>query len=468
MEYFAEVGTLSRREDEEPETPSDIEERTRQLMEKALGTSESTDVHDEGAPLAPSTSLAGQISETFFRIQIRMEDLISSIEDSIRSIEPEINESLKSTIESISERLRREAGLGVFTSKTVKIVREELEKALSVEAVHKGLFAALAESREQVRDIIQKTSRGSIREIDRRISTLQSKIVHVYARLNEREQEIDKLRSTITELRSKISEMNDIIARKDKEMAEYVKRLDSLLATRDQLAAKLVEQDSTISSLTGQLKQASSEILQLKTMIEKMDSAEELVVEYENMTKTLSELQGRLAELQETLKQKDMTIDELSETIKEFNAERSELQSRVQELDEEVSQLRGAKEGLLLEIETLRRKIAELQARWELLYQVAEESPAFRAYFVVADKEHWFPLSHLSSALGIPVVRLKQQLERFIEVGLLEIDGDRIRPKKLTEVVKEVLDQDERVLSEARGDLGMGDDTNNEQSDNDT
>ena len=88
-----------------------------------------------------------------------------------------------------------------------------------------------------------------------------------------------------------------------------------------------------------------------------------------------------------------------------------------------------------------------------MLYQVAEDEPAFKAYFVVADKTHWFPLTHLSSALGIPTVRLKRQLQKFIDAGLLEIDADRIRPLNLSDVAKAAASSEEQLIEEAKAEL---------------
>ena len=68
--------------------------------------------------------------------------------------------------------------------------------------------------------------------------------------------------------------------------------------------------------------------------------------------------------------------------------------------------LRGAKQVYDTEISDLKTQVVELKTRWDSLYTIAEDTPEFKAYFLVADKTQWFQLSHLSSALGIPSVLL--------------------------------------------------------------
>ena len=62
----------------------------------------------------------------------------------------------------------------------------------------------------------------------------------------------------------------------------------------------------------------------------------------------------------------------------------------------------------------------------------------------------WFQLPHLSSALGIPTVLLKRNLQKFVDVGLLEIEDDKVRPRSLSDIVEEVKVTDEQMLETAR------------------
>jgi hypothetical protein len=113
-------------------------------------------------------------------------------------------------------------------------------------------------------------------------------------------------------------------------------------------------------------------------------------------------------------------------------------------ITEEAAALRGVKQSDQSELESLKSQLNELKARWENLYKVAEDEPAFRAYFMIADKQYtWLPLSHLSQALGIPTVLLKRDLQKFVDAGLVEIEGDRVRPLSMSELAPNPEDADE-------------------------
>lgn len=425
-------------------------------MESSVPETKSGDVTE----VVTRTAIAREVSETFLRIQLRMDDIFLSIEDSLHSLEPELKESAAHTISRISERLMHEAGLGVFASKATKIVREELETLLSIESMHAGLLETLNTSREQVKDLVSKTSRGIIRNVDTHTNDLQSKLVHVYARLNERDQEVEILNATISELRARISELETNIANKETEIRRLEEKLQYLSDMRDQIAQKLVERDAMISGLKGELGQAQSEISNLRQLIEKFETTEDLLTEYDRVTKEISEMEGTVARLEEALSQKDGLIAELQETIVSLESDKKDCETKIEELMNEVSRLKGANEALEADLTNTKSQIDELRARWEMLYQVAEDYPDFRAYFLIADKKHWFPLQHLASALGIPVVRLKQQLQRFIEIGLIELDNERIRPKTLTEVARELAGMEERIIIDARNELDEHENSN--------
>jgi chromosome segregation ATPase len=164
-------------------------------------------------------------------------------------------------------------------------------------------------------------------------------------------------------------------------------------------------------------------------------------------------MQGQLGELEEKLSQREASIESLNGELETARGEASGAMEKLSALSEDAASAIGMKNTLQAEIDALSTQIAELRARWDMLYQVAEDEPAFKAYFVVADKTHWFPLTHLSSALGIPTVRLKRQLQKFIDVGLLEIDADRIRPLNLSDVAKKAATSEEQLIEEAKAEI---------------
>jgi hypothetical protein len=196
------------------------------------------------------------------------------------------------------------------------------------------------------------------------------------------------------------------------------------------------------------LKQAESQIKQQREFIDKLDKAEELVTDYEQKLLELSQVSGQLAEIQETLSQRETIIQELKEEISLLKGTNKELESKYSSMSEELSSKKGIEDSLTAEIDTLKLQMAELKARWETLYNIAEDEPAFKAYFLIADKEHtWLPLSHLSKALGIPTALLKRNLQKFLDVGLIEMESEKIRARRISEVAEEISSDEESPVT---------------------
>jgi DNA repair exonuclease SbcCD ATPase subunit len=398
------------------------------------------------------SSAARLLGETFSRIQVRMEDLLSTVEDSLRSTDAGIDEQASSIIEGLSSKLKT-AGLGVFATKAVSIANDEIRSGLSSEAVLAQVFETIGEAREEIGDIVTKASKGTVRTVEHTTVTLQSRLIRMHARLSEREKALEDTLATIKALRSRVAELETVVLSKSESMDESQLEISRLKQVVADLEANLESRDADTSLLKGELSQAQSQIEEQRALIKKLDSAEELVTDYEEKTRELSELRGKLAQANETISQRDATIERLREEVDRLSESAEQMGIRMSELEATMAVLRGERQAAEAQAEELAVRVAELKARWDMLYQVAEEEPAFKAYFLVADKKHWFELSHLSSALGVPVVLLKRQLQRFIDARLLELDGERIRPRNLSEVAQAAAGGEETLLEDARVDL---------------
>jgi DNA repair ATPase RecN len=397
-------------------------------MEDAM----SGDISEKSPKEILVTTAAESIDETFHRIQVRIEDILSSIEDSVRLVEPELNEKLEVTLERLNTRLKG-AGLGVFVTTAMKMTDEELRKGMSAEGLLSPILNAISESRSEVEDIVMKAGRGAVRNVGESTGSLQTKIVQMYATLNEHEKQLDATRAELKRWRERANELQDLVKSRDETMERSVEVLEQMRTARAELERLNEEHEQTISTVKGELSQAQSQIEQQK----------ELSQDYETKLVELSEVQGQLAEAQERLAQREDTVESLKAEVQMLKESNSNLESQMSSMTEEAAALRGVKKSDQTELESLKAQLDELKARWENLYQVAEDEPAFRAYFMIADKKFtWLPLSHLSQALGVPTVLLKRNLQKFVDAGLVEIEGDRVRPLSMSELAAKPEDAD--------------------------
>jgi hypothetical protein len=117
---------------------------------------------------------------------------------------------------------------------------------------------------------------------------------------------------------------------------------------------------------------------------------------------------------------------------------------------DELATLKGSERDVEAEVSDMMREVDEMKTRWETLVRVAEDDSTFKAYFLIADKTQWFQIPHLASAIGVPTVLLKRNLQKFVDAGLLEIEDDRVRPRSLSDLVEDVKATEEQMLEEAR------------------
>ena len=418
---------------------SDMDGKTKQLMEDAI----SDDISEKSPTEIPVTTAAESIDETFQRIQHRIEDLLSSIEDSVKLVEPELNVKLEATLERLNSRLKG-AGLGVFVTTATKMANEELRRGMSAEGLLSPILGAIGESRSEVEDIVMKAGKGAVRNVGESTGSLQTKIVQMYATLNEHEKQLDATRTELKRWRERANELQDLVKSRDETMVRSVEVLEQMRTARAELENLNVAYEQTISTLKGELSQTQSLMEQQKELLDKQGSFEEIAQDYETKLVELSEAQGQLAEVQERLAQKEGSVESLKAEIQTLRENNTNLESKMSLMTEEVAVLRGVKESDQAETESLEVQLNELKSRWENLYQVAEDEPAFRAYFMIADKKFtWLPLSHLSQALGVPTVLLKRNLQKFVDVGLVEIEGDRVRPLSMSKATAKPEDANE-------------------------
>jgi DNA repair ATPase RecN len=430
--------------------PSDIESETARLMEKALQKGTST-----GEPQGDNYTdkpTATQIDVTFQRLQGRIIDLLGSIEDSLRSIEPTINQRAAEIMGRVAKQLAS-AGLGVFANRAIKLANDEIETGFAANDLLGPVYESVERSRSSVEDIMTKVGRGAVRNVGHSQSSMQARLVQMYANMSELEKRLEATRAELLKWRGRSSELEERMRQREELMGTSSEEMIKLHKHIAELQTELNERDTTISALRGELGQAQSQNEQQKQLISNIDSMEAVVADFDAKVVELSEVKGQLVESRSRVEQKEAQLASLSEELARVKADKSRIEDVLASSADEMASLRGAKQGYDAEVNSLKTQVKELRARWDALYQIAEDEPAFKAYFLVADKTQWFQLSHLSSALGIPTVLLKRQMQKFIDAGLLEIDGDKIRARSLSDLAKEAEGLEAQMIEDAKAEI---------------
>ncbi|TFG31939.1 hypothetical protein EU528_04855 [Candidatus Thorarchaeota archaeon] len=434
----------------EPED-SDIESETARLMEEAISKGQAPSPRGEDIETEQKTAV--QIDATFQRLQNRILDLLGSIEDALKATEPSITERVKGIMESVSTQIGS-AGLGVFATRAIKLVNDEIKGGFAVEEILGPVYESIDESRSSVEDIMTKAGRGAVKNVGASAGSLQTRLVQMYANMNEMDKRLEAARAELRMWRGKSNELEERLRQREDLMGNSSEEMVKLHKQIADLSKELGERDTVISTLKGELGQTQSQIEQQKQLIESIDSMKNVSAEFDAKVLELSQLAGQLAETQERLEQKESEITSLKEEVLKLHADKIEFEEVLASSADEMATLRGAKQEYDTQINDLKMQVVELKTRWDSLYSIAEDTPEFKAYFLVADKTQWFQLSHLSSALGIPTVLLKRQMQKFIDAGLIEMENDQIRARSLSDLAKEAQGKEAQMIEEAKAEIG--------------
>ncbi len=428
---------------------SDIESETTKLMNEALKTG---DTSENGEPEAEQKT-AVQINVTFQRLQGRIIDLLSSIDDALKATQPGINGRVEGIMESVSTQLNS-AGLGVFATRAIKLVNNEIKDGFAVEDLLAPVYESIEKSRLSVEDIMTKVGKGAVRNIGQSTGSLQARLVQMYANMNEMEKRLEAARAELRKWRGRSNELEERLRQRNELMGNSSEEMIKLHEQIAELGKELEERASTISSLKGEIGQTQSQIEQQKQLIANIDSGEKVAADFDAKVIELSELKGQLAQTSERYEQKENENVARKDEIEKLKSKLTEFEDVLTSSADEMATLRGAKQVYDTEIGDLKTQVVELKTRWDSLYIIAEDTPEFKAYFLVADKTQWFQFSHLSSALGIPSVLLKRQMQKFIDAGLLEMENDQIRARSLSDLAREAEGIEAQMIEDAKAEMG--------------
>jgi predicted RNase H-like nuclease (RuvC/YqgF family) len=267
---------------------SDTEKETLRLIDKAMSKASKSESLD------PEEKRSVQIDVTFQRLQARMEDLRSTIEDALKSVAPDLDAKIAKMYASLNKQLAN-AGLGVFATRAAKIVKDELVSEFSIDTIFAPVQEAVQRSRETIADVIKKTAKGTARNVSQNSGNLQAKLLQMYAKLSEMDKQLETARSEVRKWRSRSSELEEKICQREDLMSQSSEELVRMNDHIRELAMQLQEKDAIISELKGELGQTQSRAEQQQELLQALDSAEQVATDYKVKAVELSKTQGQLA-----------------------------------------------------------------------------------------------------------------------------------------------------------------------------
>jgi chromosome segregation ATPase len=324
----------------------------------------------------------------------------------------------------------------------------------------------------------------SIESSEKEMAALQSKVDKLAALAARQKSIISEQEGIIEEQKGKLSKMTDVpedilelkeligaqrqlINEKDLELeyakgevAQSQKEMELIKKQIIPTQTKLEEAYETMGNLRTELAEKNSELIlkkeankSLETKVQELEAFTDKFKEEEvKLIKDLEEkhrketmhLKEEINKLDTFLMDSKLTSTEKSSEAKDFASRFESMRAKYDELIAKVGELGDKNREADREIEDLNRKLNVLKNLqkdnidkinyYDKLKPIMEKEPLFKTFLII-EEVGGISLEDLKSALGIPIVTVKKNIQTLEGIGLIETDDrDKIVVKSTVEL----------------------------------
>jgi hypothetical protein len=257
----------------------------------------------------------------------------------------------------------------------LKIQLQQREEQLASKS---NQFAAIIESHEKEKSLLEAKLKETKEEAKKRIAKAREKVDDMKAKLaevNNRASSIGSASSEQEKIIKALREEGEELAKKQSEMEQLVRDArGDIRDLKNELEAEKTAKhkaEESVATLERELKETKSELVLAKQKLAMTDKLEsDLLAVREEKEKKSSIILGLEAKLKETLSSNNQLQKDMEATLKE----------KVAELEKETSSIRNEKDAILQDLESklrlsekeaslredsLRHEVSELRKRWQ-------------------------------------------------------------------------------------------------------
>jgi len=255
------------------------------------------------------------------------------------------------------------------------------------------------------------------------------------AQLNEKDREIETAKSTVVEVQS---ELEHLKSRLDPTRS----KLDGALGTIGQLKAEIAEKnsqllvkDETIKTLSNKIGEGTAYAKKLQDELEALQKDHGLeiaMLKEEHLTET-QRLREEMGKLDSILMDSKLESREAGSTAEDMVSRFEEIRSKYDDLMNKIAKMEEEKKILSGDLDRL-NKIVDNLSTWKAenkpiidyfnkLSILMEQEALFKAFLIVMDVKS-IAIEDLQKAIGSPIVLLKKNVEKLMEVDLVEMDEE--------------------------------------------
>lgn len=276
-------------------------------------------------------------------------------------------------------------------------------------------------------------------------SVLVAKIERLTELVNKQKMVISEQESLIEDQKKKISSMFDIpediielkeligtqramLNEKDIELehgkgevAGAKKELEFNQKLITPIQERLDESYTTIGQLKMELSEKSSELL-LRTE-EKKESLKQI----EQLTSQLTKLETILIDSKLGITEKTSEAKDLTSRFNEIRQKQEDLIRKIESLMEENrvanEQIRNLNSTIEI-LQTFKNENAENVVYFKKLSKLMKEEPIFKTFLIIRDLKKGISMEDLRITIGAPIVLVKKFVQKFQELGLVDVKED--------------------------------------------
>lgn len=276
-------------------------------------------------------------------------------------------------------------------------------------------------------------------------SVLVAKIERLTELVNKQKMVISEQESLIEDQKKKISSMFDIpediielkeligtqramLNEKDIELehgkgevAGAKKELEFNQKLINPIQEKLDESYTTIGQLKMELSEKSSELL-LRT-----EEKKEYLKQIEQLTSQLTKLETILIDSKLGITEKTSEAKDLTSRFNEIRQKQEDLIRKIESLMEENrvanEQIRNLNSTIEV-LQTFKNENAENVVYFKKLSKLMKEEPIFKTFLIIRDLKKGISMEDLRITIGAPIVLVKKFVQKFQELGLVDVKED--------------------------------------------
>ncbi|MFX1310506.1 MAG: hypothetical protein ACFE8C_12465 [Promethearchaeota archaeon] len=242
--------------------------------------------------------------------------------------------------------------------------------------------------------------------------------------INEKELELEYAKGEVVQSQKELELMK-------KQLVPAQSKLEEAFETMGNLRTELAEKNSELILRNESIKSLENKIQELEAFTDKFKEEQVKMIKEleEKHRKETMDLKEEITKLDTFLMDSKLTSTEKTSEAKDFASRFESMRSKYDELIAKVGELSDKNRDANQEIENLNKKLNQLKTLqkdnidkinyYDKLKPIMEKEPLFKTFLII-ENVGAITLEDLKSALGIPIVTVKKNIQTLEGIGLIK------------------------------------------------